>query len=52
MSGLQWIDGRVFLGTVWDDDDGPGEGRVIGLDAWIDECLAKMAEGTGGRKGE
>ena len=44
LSGVQWIDGRVMAGTVWDDDGPSDPGREIGLEEWVEECVGKMVE--------
>jgi|GEM_PF-4804376 len=44
LSGMQWSDGHVCVGTVYDDDDGPSDpGREIGLEDWVNECIEAMA---------
>ena len=42
VSGLQWAHGKVFGGNTYDLDSGPAAGRIISLDAWVDECIALM----------
>ena len=41
-SGLQWANGGAYWGHVYDDDTGPVSVRKIGVDAWVDEYIAKM----------
>ncbi len=41
LSGTCWSDGYVSFDTVYDDDD-PGPGTAVELDAWVDQCVGKM----------
>ena len=41
LSGTCWSDGCVNIGTVYDDDD-PGPGTAVDLDAWVDRCVVAM----------
>lgn len=43
ISGLQWEGGVVRWGHTL-DDEGPGaaRGERVGLDAWVDRCVARM----------
>lgn len=42
VSGLQWSGGEVIWGHTYDDDSGPGPGKKIALDEWIDEMIESM----------
>jgi len=42
VSGFQWSDGYVIWGHTFNDDSSPERGKKIGLDQWIDDCIAEM----------